>query len=250
MSNTKTARSVAVCLLLGAVSLPIHAQSPDRTKLLGEIGALREQLHQKEQEFLEPDPADRAAYADFLALPDTGIIRILPRETYDETSGRPSALTMRGGGAYYCFADRLHEYGHGSDLGLEQGEFAVGFAGADYGLLVAIGDVPIESVTLSHPAVAYLDGLVTPSLEPEARVMQRKTSAGIQHGDYAYWRRLPATAGTTYAVRSIDYGRYDLLAVFRTIRKDDDGSIVLVWRLLRRYAVPRLSYERRPETIE
>src|SRR5690349_10760219 len=101
------------------------AQSNDRAKLAKEIESLRTELQSKEQEFLAPSAEDRAAFAEFLRQPGTGLCRLLPREKFN------GKLMMNGGGAYYSFVRLTNEYGYGSDIGLEQDHLSVGFAGAD-----------------------------------------------------------------------------------------------------------------------
>src|SRR2546426_3683609 len=92
---------------------------------------------------LAPAANDREALAGFLRESNTGLIRLLPRELYD--SGRyhvEKRLKIQGGGAYYSFANLTHVYGYGSDIELDHNKLSVGFAGADYGMLTNIGDVP------------------------------------------------------------------------------------------------------------
>jgi len=66
------------------------------------------------------------------------------------------SVSIRGGGAYYSFARLTHEYGFGSDIALESGYLCVGFAGFDYGMLLNLGNVPLQQVSLDTPATAYL----------------------------------------------------------------------------------------------
>src|SRR5215470_10677586 len=120
------------------------AQSIDRAQLQAKIESLRNELKVCEKEFLSPTAEDRAHFADFLSAPETGLIRLMPRP-HSETQAK---LTMSGGGAYYSFTKLTHEYGFGSDISLENGSLSVGFAGADYGFLATLGDIPLESVTL------------------------------------------------------------------------------------------------------
>lgn len=121
-------RMAAVIFLVALCSFAIAAQSVDRTQLFNEIQTLinqlktetdpakiqtlQDQLKSKEALFLQPAPADFTANAAFLAQPDTGLIRILPREKFD------GVISTRGGGAYYSFVRLVHEYGFGSDLEL------------------------------------------------------------------------------------------------------------------------------------
>jgi len=55
-----------------------------------------------------------------------------------------------GGGAYYSFVRRSHEY-TSVDIELdEQGLFRVGFAGADYGFFVSLGRGEIQGIQQSQ----------------------------------------------------------------------------------------------------
>ncbi len=233
--------SLAFSLLsILSISPQAAAQSTDRARLQTEIESSREQLKSREKEFLSPAPADRAAFAEFLAAPGTGIIRILPRPRTESES----KVSVRGGGAFYSFARLTHEYGWGSDIGLEQGQFSVGFAGADYGFLAALGDVPLESIALDTPCVAFLVSLEPPSELTEARAQYAKSAGGVEQGGVTYKNRVAATAGQTYILRSVNYGESDVMVGFRVVRKDDDDSLILLWKMLRKSPVPNLVKEK------
>ena len=207
----------------------------DRAELQVRMEALRDQLQKKETIFLAPSAEDLAAYSEFLKQLDTGMARLMPREKYDQN------LFIRGGGAYYSFARLTNEYGYGSDIGLERGKLQVGFAEADFGFLTSLGDVPVDSVTTDQMGVRFLASFNTPSLEPAARVEQRRASEGFQVEGFAYRDYLEAAVNTTYALRSVNYRVSDVLVVFRVTRQDTDGSLILVWKILRKYPVPQLA---------
>jgi hypothetical protein len=211
-----------------------RAQTNERAKAAAEIESLREQIKAREAVLLAPAAEDQARYAEFLAQADTGLVRLLPREKWDYK------LSTRGGGAFYSFARLTHEYGYGSDIMLEQGEFAVGFAGADFGMMVNLGDVPFESVTGETDGVKFLYDYRAPAAEKEARATHMSTYDGVHSGEWVYKSRLPAEAGRTYALRSINYNTSDVLVAFRVVRKDDDGSMVLLWKLLKKFPKPVL----------
>ena len=60
-----------------------------------------------------------------------------------------SKLTISGGGAYYSFTRLTHEYGYWLATSTwMQGWLSTGFAGADYGILTTLGDVPLENITV------------------------------------------------------------------------------------------------------
>ncbi|MFL6212690.1 MAG: hypothetical protein ACJ74J_02230 [Blastocatellia bacterium] len=210
------------------------AQSTDRAKLAKEIESLRAELQLKEQRFLAPFEEDHAAFAEFLRQPGTGLCRLLPREKFD------GKLMMRGGGSYYSFTRLTSEYGFGSDVGLEQNYFLVGFAGANWGYITKLGDVPLESVGLDHLAVQFLATLETPSHEPGAREQQRLSGTGVMINSSTYASRVPALVNTTYVLRSIDYSTSDVLVVFRVVRQDSDGSLTLLWKNLKEFPKPEL----------
>ncbi len=212
------------------------AQTGDRAKAAAEIESLREQIKLREATLLATADEDRKAHAEFLAQPDTGLVRLLPRDKWD------SKLSMRGDGAYYSFARLTHEYGYGSDIQLEQEQFSVGFAGADFGFMVSLGDAPVENVSEETEAVQFMASFKTPSAEPEARASYRQFAfhPGHQAGRWTYKSRLPVVEGQTYALRSVNYAYSDLLVAFRVVRKETDGSVVLLWKLLKKYPKPVL----------
>lgn len=226
----------ALLLLLTLLFAPcVLAQTDARAQAAAEIESLREQIKAREATLLAPSDEDRKAYAEFLAQRGTGLIRILPRERW------MGKLSTNGDGAYYSFARRSQEYGYGSDLSLEQDMLSVGFAGADFGFMVNLGNVPLETVTADSEAVRFMASYATPSAEPEARKAYRQFGAeGQQAGQWTYRSRLPVFVNNTYALRSVNYDRSDVLVVFRVVRKDFDGSAVILWKLLAKYPKPEL----------
>lgn len=213
----------------------VCAQTDARAQAAAEIESLRAQIKSKEAVLLAPSNADRKAYAEFLAQPETGLVRLLPREKWD------GKLSTRGGGSYYSFHALTHEYGDTSDIGLEQGSLRVGFHGADFGFLYEVGDVPLEELTLEHPSVLFLASFVPPSTRPEVdKLWADYSMAGMRSGEYVYRPSAPAVAGRTYVLRSISYGDADTLVAFRVVRKDTDGSVVLLWKTLKTFAKPEL----------
>ncbi|HST52580.1 MAG TPA: hypothetical protein VLJ61_11270 [Pyrinomonadaceae bacterium] len=195
------------------------------------------ELSKADKATLAPSAEDAAQFAYFLSQPDTGLIRLLPRDP-NNFNGK---LSVRGGGAYYSFAHLVHEYNYGSDIGLEQGNFLTGFAGASYGFISDLGDVPLENLLVEAEPVSSLASFKPPSAEPEARKIQTQLRTGYPVGESVYTRRgVPAVVGHTYLLRSVDYRMSDVLVAFRVVRKDDDGSVVLLWKMLKKFPEPRL----------
>jgi hypothetical protein len=227
--------TLALFFLCLTVCAQARAQADERERAAAEVESLREQIRLREQTLLSVPAEDRERHAEFLAQPDTGLVRLLPRERWD------GLLSTRGGGAYYSFTRLTHEYGHGSDLSLEQGSLSVGFAGANFGFMLNLGDAPLETLSAEAEAVRFMASFQTPEPEPEARKAQRQfAGAGAQSGQWTYKDRLPVVAGSTYALRSVNYNASDVLVAFRVLRKEADGSVVLLWKILRKYPKPSL----------
>jgi hypothetical protein len=191
---------------------------------------------------------DFARYQDLLKQPATGLIKLLPREKYGD-----AGVGMRGGGAYFSFVRKTHEYGYGSDIQLgDDGRFTVGFAGGDYGYFLLLGNVAMEDVAAATAAVpkwangalagAWADLWGTTPVtrdeisRAESDAFMRDAAAG-RPGATA--RGVPATVGQSYLLRSVALDEYDILVGLRVVRKFDDDSVVVAYKLLRNFAVPR-----------
>jgi hypothetical protein len=158
----------------------------------------------------------------------------MPREDFE------GKLLVRGGGAYYSFIRTSNSYDSYPQIGLERGEFLTSFAGADFGYITDLGDVPIETLTLEHAAVRDLAAFITPNAEPDARVEQRKSGQGVSVGNHVYKRGAGAAIGHSYVLRSVIYDNSDTLVAVRVVKQDDDGSLILLWRILNRFPSPQL----------
>jgi hypothetical protein len=213
----------------------VCAQVDARAQAAADIESLRAQIKAKEAALLAPSKEDRRTYAEFLSQPDTGLVRLLPREKWD------GKLSTRGGGAYYSFTRLRHDYDYGTNIGFEQGTLSARLAGASFGFMANLGDAPLEMVTAETEAVQFMASYKTPSFEPDARKSQMQfAGAGHEAGGVAYRDTVPVTVGSTYALRSVEYNNSDVLVVFRVLRKDSDGSITLLWKMLEKYPKPEL----------
>lgn len=235
MPHSSFFRSLLVISLIFDLSLGVCGQVQDRSVLRSKIESLRASIQAKEKILLAPSAEDLSSFAEFLRQPGTGMARLMPRETYD---GR---LLLRGGGAYYSFTDQSNEYGSGSDIELQQNQFSVGFAGADFGFVTSLGNVEIEGISEESAGVRFLAGFSTPSAESDAREQQRRAGSGFEVDGFTYRSNLSATVSSTYALRSIIYSVSDVLVVFKVTRQDTDGSLVFAWKILKKFPVPELA---------
>lgn len=190
---------------------------------------------------LAPSVQDRLEHDAFLKQSKTGLIRLMPREVYDsQTTQLPSPIDIRGGGAYFSFFHRTHQYGYGSDLELNKNKFSVGFAGGDYGMIVDLGDVSIDEISETDPRFVFMSNYKPRTGRTEARVEAMKFFSGVTVDGVKYRRIVPARSQSTYLVRSIGFGTSDLLVGFRVERVDKDGSAIITWKILKTFSTPNL----------
>ena len=244
MKKLTVIAGVAVTLLIS--SLTSLAQTPSRDEVLKDIKAKRAELLALEKTFLSPSEEDQAQYAEFLRTPNTGLVRLLPREKFDTPTYTDAERTIvtRGGGAYYSFTRLTHEYGISTDIELAGNQFTVGFAGLDHGFMTNLGDVPLENVSAETPTAAVFSTYRPPREEPLVRIEQRRFGLGSELEGVQVKRTLPVKLNSTYMLRSLNYGECDVLVVIRVVRIDSDGSVTLLWKLLKKYETPDV---KRPE---
>jgi hypothetical protein len=237
--------TVSLMLVFACLSVAAQTQTQSRDDVIKEIEAKRAELAVLEKKVLDIADSDREEFAAFLNQPQAGVIRLLPRETYDGNSKR--RLALAGGGAYYSFVLKTHEYGRGSDIELAQDNFSVGFAGADYGFLLNLGDVPLDQVANDHVATRALMAYTPPVKEAEVRGEHYRLWKGIELSGYNFLSRVPAKVSNTYLLRSISMDDSDVMAVFRVVRKDTDGSLILVYKVVKTFPVPKMERTPIPE---
>jgi hypothetical protein len=118
---------------------------------------------------------------------------------------------------------------------------SVGFAGADFGMMTNIGEVSLSDLTIADPRVAYMLGYKPPRPESEARAEYARFGKGVTVDGQTYKKSELLQVNATYLLRSINYGVSDVLVAFQVVRQEMDGSIILGWKLLKKYPTPELA---------
>lgn len=201
-------------------------------------------LTPNERKALAPAPEDRKEYEEFLRQPDTGIFRLL-RVTAGagkvvRADDPAMPVYLIGGGAHYSFTKQNHNADKWSDICWEHDDFVVGIAGESLGLLVELGDVQLAEITTESRGVDYLSKLVPAENAAEAEQQFLRLEKGVEANGFGYHLSLPWKLNTTYALRSVNYGRSDLLVVFRAVRQDANESLIVLWKKLKSYKAPKL----------
>jgi hypothetical protein len=80
-------------------------------------------------------------------------------------------------------------------------------------------------------------------LRREDRVLKKgllSSREGMMLDGFHYQRSVPVQVNSTYLLRSIAYHTGDVLVAFKLVRQDTDGSVIIAWKLLKRYPTPEL----------
>jgi len=253
--NINVKSVVTVVLVLGAF---VSASAQIAPTVRRNVWVSEYEPNTLEKKLLEPSTEDGQQFADFLRLSDTGLIRMYPPGRRRVVSLADLATGRRPGfGAYaslYSFSKQKHGNGLNGyvdprlgwgELRLINSRFITGFTGEALGVLVALGDVPLEIVTPETYGVDGLNNITPPADYFEAASLSRRNRAGFALERFRYGSSLPVAPNMTYVLRSTSNKRADVLVGFRVVRVDDGGGVTLLWRKLKTY--PKPSWKRRSE---
>jgi hypothetical protein len=232
--------------------------------------------HERLVELRKAGAGDQAKYRAFLASVKGGLFRLFP--DFDCVtaslirSDGPCSGFVDGGSAYSFRAKNYFENAGGSlsfypynDIRLDQGKIiSKGFL--EHGIIVMLGDVPLEGVKLSDPGLKFLLELKPAATRHEADDLELKLDKRIRSGEYVYSNIIDPRDGVTYAMRMIAYGirgidfngeitaagykyywlsydkRADLTIAFRIIRRDESGVLTILWKELTRKKTPAIKF--------
>lgn len=181
---------------------------------------------------LEPSEDLRRSRSALLALPSTGLARLLHRGHFGTDD--VNALGLKGAGSCFSFATLEHGWDDEPDLVLEQGHFisiGEGPGVLDLGVVrledlpAAETPIPSELSTSEQKAWTVFWGVAldrVKGIRPAYRDAVRALHIG------------PATPvpGHTYLVRGILPEKHDVLAAFEALEEDEHGWTI-AWRVLR-----------------
>jgi hypothetical protein len=225
--------------LVGIVAWMYPHQVPD----------IDQQIQRRQQKLLEVDEAIIATHNDFLRLPNTGITKLFPRGKYDHR------VSVKGGGAY-SFVRRSQDYGLGIDIELSEDMLSVGFAGLDYGFFLPLGDLAVTdladantSAPISLPADLkpgwnYMWSYQPPTTEAQARV---EHTASRSLDGVALPSKVLAVPNQAFLLRSLSFDRSDVLVGLKVLLRNDDESIIIIWRVLKFFDTPRATNSDPPD---
>lgn len=228
----------------------------------------------KELNAIAPDPRLTEKYSQFLKLPGTGIVRLVPNTGCAPNAKVVSAseeclkYTMPGAGNSFSFRTENYRIRHLADITYEDGSLNI--TGIFMlGLMTKLGDVPLESVALGSPGIKFLADIKPSATFAEVEQAHALFRRGLDDGGYKYAMTLPAEEGTTYAYRGLafrgkvvksangvrynemDYDkREDVIVAFRIVQVADDKSITLIWRQLAESDSPKIKVPNKKDDDE
>lgn len=217
---------------------------------------------------LGPDAEEKKPYADFLKLPNTGIVRIAQQtdchRILDVSNPDTKCLNYYLPGKALAYSFRKTDYAHRAYADIERsGEIFVAPGTLILGLITSLDDVPIYDVAASNSLVQALAEFRPAQTLDQAAEQERDVTRGIEIGGYIFRKAVPINESTTYLMRSVAYRarvsnlpktekqrgsinddeRGDIVVVFRVVKKDADGNYLVLWRQLHRAESPRLDVD-------
>lgn len=133
-------------LLLFLIVAATFAQDASREQKMEQINDRNAQIDKLVQDLLMPASGD-IKEAESSGL---GVFRLNPRETYGRIT------VPQEGGSFYSFTTGSHDYQRIAQILLERNRLSTGFAGANYGLMADLGDIPLSDVSENVKEVNFL----------------------------------------------------------------------------------------------
>jgi hypothetical protein len=218
----------------------------------------------QELKAVAPDAELRKKFEAFLRQEDTGLFKFVADYGCAENPKIVTAtenclkFTMPGAGNSFSFRTHNYRIRRLADL-TYNGKFLYISGLLTHGILVSIGDVPLENVTLQTAGTKYLNEFQPTEDFEKAVELDEQLIKGVEKEGFFYSRAAYAVENTTYLLRSIAYDgkifravrgvtyneldfdkRKDVTVAFRIVRRDDDGSVTVLWKELLRKDAPRI----------
>jgi hypothetical protein len=245
---------------------PSKEEKEELTKQAEEIRIMR-----------QPHPEDVQNYSTFLQQKNTGLFRLFPDlgcESKYTVKIADNCSNLIYLSKSYSLIRRDYGDDHFYDLRLKNEELIFdGFLSQS--IISAIGDIPLGDITLQTRGMRFLKDFNPETTSKKAKeqfvqISRKITSEGLVYGkvsklyeNVTYLTRiiayqssnknLPASPEEYKRIKTEDEklltylkldNRRDKIIAFRIVRKDNDGSITILWKELADKKSPRLKFEK------
>ena len=253
-------------------AVPVNPFEMRQMILQASVQPLYRKPTKKELQAVAPDAGLLKKYDDFLRRDDTGLFKFVADYGCAENTKIVTAtenclkFSMPGAGNSYSFRTNNYRLRRLADLTYNGKYFYV--AGVlTHGILVSVGDVPLENITLQTAGTKFLNEFQPAADFEKAAEIDQQLIKGVQKDGFFYSRALSVLENTTYVLRSIAYNgksfravrgvtynefdfdkRKDVTIAFRVVRLDSDGSVTILWKELLRKDAPKIM--RKSKTID
>lgn len=199
---------------------------------------------------LEVDPGLRLGYAWLEAQPQAGLARLIDRRAAGFELDLP---WMDGGGAYFSFTERVHDYQCRPQIELQDGMLSAGFYGGSDGAVLELPEGTFRELASSPTGTPR--GLGGARLEAWKRLLGPRSELDVTPGfrlhgalrELGLSDRAGAATGKSYLVRTWSSNEFDVAVAVEVIAQGADDC-TLAWKVLQSWPVEQERPVRKPRT--
>lgn len=169
---------------------------------------------EKATKLIGPSDEDKQRHSAFLDQPKTGIIKLVPqRECSLSTEERKNrgrfaekcpTHFLQGGGSNFSFRKKEYVFPEQADI-TAKGNLMYSMGTLAQGIMVKLGDVPIEDVTLQSEGMVFLGHFVPSADAGTADTQAQQFNRGWKDGNYLYARGFDLEEDQTFGLRVVAY---------------------------------------------
>jgi hypothetical protein len=221
------------------------------------------------------DSQEPQTYAKFLELPKTGIFRVLSHSAYSRPLNTLQNRLVRTVGERYPFpslSEATSGFNPSLTLQLVNDHFQMQLKGVNYSFMADLGDIPIEKLGSDlkkvPPSTRELFLNYQPPQQLNAiQIERRRFQTGKGVNNSIAQATIPAKLNHTYIMRSLQFQlpeaivknqqltpqqrlqidtltkikSSDHIIAFRAVRRRNDGSYTVLWRVLNQLSNPPIT---------
>jgi hypothetical protein len=113
-------------------------------------------------------------------------------------------------------------------------------------IIVDLGEISLAEVTVKSNGLRFLKAFRPSKTVAKVAVQNEELTKGITENGFFYSRSVPIELNRTYALRSVahnpnrfkSFWHTDVITAFKIVGKEDDGSVILLWKELKESAAP------------